>query len=136
MITIGAGPKNLSTYLKNSFRILKAMTSPNHLSQSNKISCARKYAFIHAHTKFLLYSFIRSRDEADLLLDDFFSKMPLFQKKNAIFINKSKSVISLQLIKQQSWNLVCIFTKYLLFNPSNFFALTRAVQQWHDFGDS
>ena len=57
--------------------------------------------FVHMHTKFQLSSFIRSRDIANLLLGVFFSKMPFFQK-NAVFIYKSKSAISLLLIKLES----------------------------------
>ena len=88
--------------------------------------------FTHVHTKFQLSSFIRSGAIADLLLGVFFSKMPFFQK-NAVFIYKSKSAISLLLIKLESWNLVCICTKYIFFSSSNFIALTLAVWRWHDF---
>ena len=125
---IGAGQKNLSAYPKNSSKIFKTMPPPNCLPQSNE----KNMGFIHVHTKFQLSSFIRSGDIADLLLDVFFSKMPFFQK-NAVFIYKSKLAISLLLIKLESWNLVCICTKYIFFSSSNFIALTLAVWRWHDF---
>ena len=66
--------------------------------------------FVHMHTKFQLSSFIRSGDIADSHLGVFFSKMPFFQK-NAVFMYKSKSAISLLLLKLESWNLVCICKK-------------------------
>ena len=37
MIMIGAGQKNSSTYLKNSFKIFKTIPSPNCLTWGNKI---------------------------------------------------------------------------------------------------
>ena len=73
----------------------------------------KNMCFIHVHTKFQLSSFIRSGDIANLLLGVFFSKIPVFQK-NAVFVYKSKSAISLLLIKLESWNLVCIGPKYIL----------------------
>ena len=57
----------------------------------------------------------------------------LFFQKNAVFIYKSKSAISLLLMKLESWNLVCIWTKYIFFSSWNFIALTLAVWRWHDF---
>ena len=45
MIMIGAGQKNLSTYLKNSSKIFKTMPPPNRLPQGDKISGAKKYVF-------------------------------------------------------------------------------------------
>ena len=85
MVTISAGQKNLSTYLKNSFEIEKK----TYHRQTVWLGAMKFYeqenmCFIHVHTKSQLYSITRGTDIADLLLDVFFSKMPLFQK-NAIF---------------------------------------------------
>ena len=95
MMMIGAGQKNLSTNPKNSSKIFKTMPPPNCLPQSNKILWAKKYEF---HT--------------------FFSKMPFFQK-NAVFICKSKSDISLLIMKLGSWNLMGIWTKYIQWGSWN-----------------
>ena len=92
MIMIGAGQKNLSTYLKNSFTArVRAM----------KFYELKNMHFAHMDTKFQLSSFIRSRDIADLLMyikTAFFGKKGIFEKNTP----KCESAISPLLIKLES----------------------------------
>ena len=92
------GSKNLNTYLKNSCEFffnhaIAKLRATEGQTEGNEILWARKYEFIHVHTKFQFSSFIRSWDIVDLFLGVLSLKMPFF-KKTIIFVNKSKSVIS------------------------------------------
>ena len=101
MIMIGAGQKNLSTYLKNSFELFKSCHRQTARVRAMKFFELKNMYFVHMHTKFQLSSFIRSRDIADLLLyikTAFFWKKGIFEKNTP----KSKSAISPLLIKLES----------------------------------
>ena len=97
-----------------------------------KFDESKNMYFIHIQTKFQLFSFIRSRDIADLLLyikTAFFWKRGIFEKN----VSKSESAISLLLIKLESWNLVRTCIIHIFSCLWDFIALRQTVWRWHGF---